>query len=46
MRSSLTGENLNETFGLSPRYSWLVCGEVICLDNSRPILTILTYDYL
>ena len=39
MRSSLTGENLNETFGLSPRYFSLVCGEVICSDNSHPTLT-------
>ena len=38
MRSSLTGENSNETFGLSPRYSSPVWEEVICSYNSRPIL--------
>ena len=39
MRSSLTGENSNKIFDLSRRYSSLGCGEVICSDNSRPILT-------
>ena len=39
MQSSFTGVNLNRTFDLSQRYSSLVCGEVICSDNRRPILT-------
>ena len=39
MQSLFTGVNLNRTFDLSPRYSPLVCGEVICSDNRRPILT-------
>ena len=39
MQSLFTGVNLNRTFDLSPRYSSLVCEEVICSDNRRPILT-------
>ena len=39
MQSSLTGQNSNKTFYLSPRYSLLVCGEVNCSDSGRPILT-------
>ena len=39
MQSSFTGVNLNGTFDLSPRYSSLVCGEVICSNNRRPMLT-------
>ena len=39
MQSSFTEINLNRTFDLSPRYSSLVCGEVIRSDNRRPILT-------
>ena len=39
MQSSFTGVNLNRTFELSPRHFSLVCGEVICSDNKRPILT-------
>ena len=39
MQSSFTVEvNLNRTFDLSPGYSSLVCGGVICSDNRRPIL--------
>ena len=39
MQSSFTGVNLNRTFYLLPRYSSLVCVEVICSDNRHPILT-------
>ena len=39
MQSSFTGVNLNRTFHLSPRYSSLVCREVICSDNRRLLLT-------
>ena len=39
MQSSFTGVNLNRAFDLSPGYSSLVCGEVICSDNRHPILT-------
>ena len=39
MQSTFTGVNLNKTFDLSPRYSSLICGKVICSDNRHQILT-------
>ena len=39
MQSLFTGVNINLTFDLSPRYSSLVCGEVIYSDNRRLLLT-------
>ena len=46
MQSSLTGVNRNRTFDLSPRYSSLVCREVICSDNRRPMLIKYLLNYL